>query len=260
MTGIGYLLLLLPGLLLAAPAEQTLSMAFNETVPWKFHDKNGEPQGIDLEIVQQLCQRLSLRLVIKPAPLARAIDMMKNGQVDIMTFLLKTPEREQFITFIEPPYQRSSDKVFYLRQDARFSLQRYEDLATLQIGIKRGANYQPQFDADPHLHKQAVTDTEQNFRKLLLGRLDTVLVTESEGDYLLLTHGWQARVRKAPLRFSRPVDVYIGVAKHSPHQQLLPALRRELDRELDALIQSGEVARITARYGLTLPLPPSSAQ
>ena len=103
MKRFGYLLLLLPNLLLAAPDERTLIMAFNETVPWKFHDAAGEPQGIDLEIARQLCQCLSLRLVIKPAPLARALDMMKNGQVDIMTFLLKTPEREQFITYIDPP-------------------------------------------------------------------------------------------------------------------------------------------------------------
>ena len=255
MKRFGYLLLLLPNLLLAAPAERTLTMAFNETVPWKFHDANGEPQGIDLEIAKQLCQRLSLRLVIKPAPLARALDMMKNGQVDIMTFLLKNPEREAFITFIEPPYQRSSDKVFYLRSDDPFALQRYEDLASLQIGIKRGASYGTKFDADPSLHKQAVTDTEQNFRKLLLGRLDTVLVTESEGDYLLLTHGWKTALRKAPLHFSRPLDVYMGFARHSPNQDLLPAL----SRELDSLIQSSEVERIAAHYGLTLQPAPSSA-
>lgn len=255
MKRFGYLLLLLPTLLLAAPAERTLTMAFNETVPWKFHDANGEPQGIDLELARQLCTRLSLRLVIKPAPLARALDMMKNGQVDIMTFLLKTPEREQFITFIEPPYQRSSDKVFYLRSADPAPLQRYEDLASLQIGIKRGASYGAKFDADPDLHKEAVTDTEQNFRKLLLGRLDTVLATESEGDYLLLTHGWKAAVRKAPLRFAQQANVYIGFAKHSPHQDLLPAL----SRELEALIQSGEVARIAARYGLTLQPAASAA-
>lgn len=89
----------------------------------------------------------------------------------------------------------------------------------------------------------------------MLERLDTVLATESEGDYLLLTHGWKAAVRKAPLRFSQQAAVYVGFAKHSPHQDLLPALRRELE----ALIQSGEVARITARYGLMLPPAPSSA-
>ncbi|MGL5156844.1 MAG: hypothetical protein ACRC9H_18290, partial [Aeromonas veronii] len=63
------LLSLLPNLLFAAPQERTLVMAFSPAVPLKILLSDGHYSGVDVELMQQICERLSLQLVIRPLPL-----------------------------------------------------------------------------------------------------------------------------------------------------------------------------------------------
>ena len=238
------LLSLLPTLLFAAPQDRTLVMAFSPAAPLKILLSDGRYSGVDVELMQQICQRLSLQLVIRPMPLARALEMMKYGQVDVMTGILRTPEREAFIDYVEPPYLTRNDKVFYQRADSSLLLDRYEELTPLQIGVKRGARYDPRFDLDASLRKSEVPTTEQSFRKLQQYRIDTLVTTEIEGDYLIKSYGWEGLFRKAPLRFSSLKGVYIGFSKASPHHDLLP----EISRELALMVANGDVDRLMSSY------------
>lgn len=238
------LLSLLPTLLFAAPQERTLVMAFSPAAPLKILLSDGRYSGVDVELMQQICQRLSLQLVIRPMPLARAQEMMKYGQVDVMTGILRTPEREAFIDYIEPPYLMRNDKVFYMRADSSLVLDRYEELIPLHIGVKRGAHYDPRFDLDTALRKSEVTTTEQSFRKLQQHRIDTLITTEIEGDYLIKSYGWEGTFRKAPLRFSSLTGVYIGFSKASPHHDLIP----EISHELAHMVANGDIDRLMTSY------------
>ena len=225
-------------------SERELVVAFSEAEPWKINDPNHKYTGIDMEILQRLADANGLQLLVKAAPLARCQAMTKSGDPDIITTVLRTREREHFIRYLEAPYQTHSTKVFYLRSEDPRQVVSYEQLYGLDIGVKRGARYGARFDEDGKLHKQAVASHVLNFKKLAAGRLDLVISTESEGDYLIKDYGWQGQFKKAALRFDLPTNVYFGLSKHSSLLTLAPTLESQLQQ----LIRDGEVERIIGRY------------
>ncbi len=225
-------------------SERELVVAFSEAEPWKIIEPNHKYTGIDMEILQRLADANGLRLLVRSAPLARCLEMVKSGDADIITNLLRTRDREDFIHYLEVPYQTHSTKVFYLRAEDPRQVVSYEQLYDLDIGVKRGAKYGPRFDEDGKLHKQAVASHVLNFKKLAAGRLDLVISTESEGDYLIKDYGWQGQFKKAALRFDLPTNVYFGLSKRSSLLTLSPML----ESQLKYLIRDGEVERIIARY------------
>ncbi len=225
-------------------SERELVVAFSEAEPWKILESNHKYGGIDMEILQRLADANGLSLQVKAAPLARCLEMIKSGDADIITNLLRTREREQSIRFLEAPYQTHSTKVFYLRAGDPRQVAIYEQLYGLDIGVKRGARYGARFDEDSKLQKQDVASHVLNFKKLAVGRLDLVISTESEGDYLIKEYGWQGQFKKAALRFDLPTNVYFGLSKRSSLLSLAPTLESQLQQ----LIRDGEVERVIARY------------
>lgn len=53
--------------------------------------------------MQQIAEKLDIRLDMEYAPFARRLAMMKSGRLDIMGGLLKRENRESYIYFIPPP-------------------------------------------------------------------------------------------------------------------------------------------------------------
>ncbi len=234
------LLLIISGTVSAAP----LVMAFSESAPWKMYSESSGYGGIDVEVAKIVAQRLGVELQIKPAPLARCLEMIRHGEADLMTNIIMSPDRTQFIRYLDVPYQHESDKVFYLRADSHLDVSRYEDLYGLEIGTKRGAIYSRRFDLDTALHKRDVAVPLRNFKKLLLGRVDVVVSTESEGDYLLKQNGLTHHFKKAALRFNQPLAVYMGLSRQSRFVERAP----EFERVLAELVASGELEQIKQRY------------
>src|ERR1700758_5585400 len=68
----------------------------------------------------------------------RCLVMIDAGDVDVISSIAKSPERERYLQFIEPPYRTGYDIYFYTRGT---DLGKYEDLQGLRIGHIRGSAY-----------------------------------------------------------------------------------------------------------------------
>lgn len=222
----------------------TLVVAFSESAPWKILNESQQYTGIDMDILTRLAELNNLRLLVKPAPLIRCLEMMKTGAADIISNIKKTPDRHAYLSYLNVPYQTHSNKVFYQRMDSPLQIQQYEDLYGLDIGVKRGARYFPRFDLDTSLRKYDVPSMLSNFKKLDMGRLDLVISTESEGDYVLKHFGLQNKFKKADYRYDSPMDIYFAMSKKSR----LLAYSAALETSLQQMLANGEVEQIIARY------------
>ncbi len=60
-------------------SERELVVAFSEAEPWKIIEPNHKYTGIDMEILQRLADANGLRLLVRSAPLARCLEMVKSG-------------------------------------------------------------------------------------------------------------------------------------------------------------------------------------
>lgn len=208
-------------------------------------------EGPDVIILKVIADRLNARLEIKHAPFKRRLQLMKDGEIDLIPGLLKRPERETYIHYLLPPYKDRSDTVFFTLKEKTALIKKYEDLYPLKIGTNPGTKYFPQFDDDAKLHKEVVSSSVANFKKLLMMRIDTIVSPESAGIDLVHQMGIGDRVAMADYRFARTKHVYIGVSKKSPLMEKIDAV----EAIVRSLVESGEIKKIIVDYYLSHGLP-----
>ncbi len=207
--------------------------------------------GPDAELLKAIADKLNAELKFIPAPFKRRLQLMKDGDIDFISGLLKTAEREKYIYYVYPPYKERSDTVFFLPKGKQAFLQKYEDLYAMKIGTNLGSKYFPQFDHDTKLNKEAVSSGVPNFRKLLLGRIDTLIYAEAGGIDLVHKMGIADRVVMAEYRFSRQKNVHIGLSRKS---HLMDHMLK-VDSLIGSMIESGEIKRIFVNYYVSHNLP-----
>lgn len=232
--------LLSPGLTQSA---QTVVVAFSEFPPYKMM-VDGKHTGIDVDILQEIGKEMDFTLNFRNGTLEECLGMMKQGEADLMTSLLRRPERESHILYVQPRYQARSDKVFYVLTEHQKSIRTYDDLKTLKIGIKGGTNYAQSFDNDKELNKLPAQSIKINIAKLVAGQIDTFITTDTEGDYWIKTLGLQDRIAKAPFKFQQLDPTYMGISKKSA----FAAEAKRFGRILKDLVDKGVVQRIVNKY------------
>lgn len=129
-----FLCLILPKVSSAQDAA-LIKVQVHHFAPWKIVDDQGRISGIDIEFLQMLTGQMGLETTFVVAPFKRGLLMMEQGKLDIMTGLLKRPEREDYIDFIDPPYKTTSNKTFYVLKGRGHFINNYEELY-----VKEGLN------------------------------------------------------------------------------------------------------------------------
>ncbi|WP_163830857.1 substrate-binding periplasmic protein [Spartinivicinus ruber] len=224
--------------------SKELVVATSEFSPWKIVEK-GELKGIDGELIKELAHRLDLKVKYTECPFKRCLALMESGLVDIMTGLLKRPDREVYIQYLEPYYvNKKTSKIFYLLKGRGHLVKKYDDIYPLTVGVKRGVRYFKRFDEDAKIKKNPVTDVIQNLRKLEAGRIDAIVNTESQGDYLIHKNGFQGKFEKALFRPTPDVPFYFGISKKSEHMKQFKLFQNTLHK----IIKEGQLEELMKKY------------
>lgn len=190
-------LLLVAGSAWAQPGPAPLRFAFSELDPWKVKQGN-EYGGAYTEIVRELARRLNRPLQIIDCPLKRCLKLLEAGEADIAIGVQQSPERLRYLQYLTTPYRRiSSDRIFIVKVGGH-RIARYEDLLHLRIAVKQGSEYFDRFDEDAHLTKDPSPTNESSLRKLLLSRVDAMVLPEDQALPLLEQMGVRHDVELAP--------------------------------------------------------------
>lgn len=227
----------------AAQNKGTINVAFSEFPPYKIAEKK-DVSGIDIEILEEIATRMDRSLTFKRGTFEDCLKLMEQGQADVMSSLLRRPEREAFIHYVQPRYRVRSVKVFYVLQDNHNALRSYGDLQKLKIGVKTKASYAPMFDNDERLNKIPSDSIKINISKLVAGKIDTFITTDLEGDYWVQKLNLENRIVKAPYKFMHSDSIYMGISKKSAFVDEAG----EFGHILKELVDTGEVQKIIDRY------------
>lgn len=212
--------------------------------PWFIQEKDGY-HGIDVEILQELARRLDLKLIVNECPWKRCLTQMQKGQIDILSSLFKTSEREAYMHFIEPFYYSAHDTVFYVRRDSSKNLIAYSDLQQMSVGTASGMKYFPRFDQDSKIDKQVVNLQSQLPKMLISYRIDTFLGDETVLDYLVIKAGLENRLQKAPFRVQNTgKGGYIALSKKSRFMKR----QKEFSYHLKAMLDDGTIRLIIDNF------------
>lgn len=229
----------------AAPvAAAPLVFAFSELPPWKTIDGR-HPGGAYTEIVRELARRTGTELEIFQCPIKRCLKMIEEGKADVIIGIQASPEREAYIHFLHTPYRKfSSDKVFYVPKGKAATIHSYDDLKKLRIGVKNGTQYFDRFDEDAQLTKDGAKDAESSFKKLLRGRVDTVVMAEDQGESFLYTLQLQGQLDKAEYREPDRTPRSVGFSRKSAFAAQLP----QFEAAMAAMVKDGTVRALFKRH------------
>ncbi len=218
----------------------TVTVAINGGLaPWVIKN-NGILEGVYPEIAKKVIESIGMRCEFLDCPVARCETLIENGIADLVIGLKDTAERTDYIRFLSVPYRISSRKVFYIRKDEKKRLSVYNDLYSFKIGIIRGGAFFPAFDSDIKIITEPVSTDEQNFNKLIAGRIDAVAIPEDRGEYQLSVMGISDKVRKAVYGFNDSTPRYIGISKKSPLAKRI----KDLDKAMKNISTNGAIEKI----------------
>lgn len=237
-------LLLLPAAL-ALPAQAQPLLRFAEEGNWPPFTLQREGRardGLALALLSEIGRRAGFQVRLDLFPMKRVLLDLAQGLHDGVTVISRNAERDALLVFSEPLFQKLG--YVYFRLGERRDWQQYADLKGLRVGVTRGHNLGDEVDRAIQAEGLAVDvggSDEQNFIKLIAGRVDAVFANHWSALFLLRQPRFKGLIERAHKPFFVK-DYHLGLARHSATAQaLLPAINQAIqtmkaDGSLDALL------------------------
>lgn len=162
-----------------------------------------------------------------------------EGRVDVV-LAYSTAQREQNMVFSSVPVLREEVALFINRQHP-VTFVRLEDLAHYRGGLLFGESYGVEFDrmVAQNNNIEWVSDSRQNFGKLIRGRIDFITQERRTGQLYVENLPGAQDIIALPNALS--VDyLRVAVSRRSPLAALMPQINAQLQRMVDA----GDIERL----------------
>jgi len=242
---------LLPAVLYAAaaavaiPQPAKLVMVTEVWAPYRMNDSSSASgfSGIDIDLMTALEARLGIPIEIRRVPWARALEMMREGQADLITGIARTAERAEYMKYIPTSYSAVRPR-FFTQKGKRMAVKDYADLLGKSIGMSLHSSYFPRFDADAALSKVGLSTEEQVLKMLALGRVDLAIGTDPNLSWDISRMGFRDSLEPTVWQPADNTPLYLAVSSKSA----AVGLAGRIDEIVRALLAEGVIARILASY------------
>lgn len=229
--------------LAATPAMAcTLTMGWEEWPPYQYR-QDGQLTGLDIDLVRAIADEAGCTVTFTEVPWARHLDRLANGDLQLAAGASRTPEREGFAHFSAP--YRTEAVALLTRSDAA-----YDDLKVMlaaggRLGVVREYEYgdgvADLIDSTAYGSLVSAVDSDTtNYRKLLAGRIDGMLLDPYAAGALKAELGGATKI--AAVLTESPIHVMLSKAT------VESATVERFDRALEALRSKGIYDAIVGRY------------
>ncbi|MBF0211561.1 MAG: transporter substrate-binding domain-containing protein, partial [Desulfamplus sp.] len=187
----------------------------NETdwAPFNFNEK-GVPKGFSIDYMTLLAQKTGLEIKFINGPSwDQFLDMIKQGELDVMLNIAKSPEREEFLQYT--PSYVSMIQMLYTRADFP-TVSSIKELYGKKFAVPKGFFLQEVLQKNhPQIEIVEVPDTSASIRAVSVGKADALFDLMPVVDYI--TNQLQITNLKVGgdlgLEESKPIPLHIGVRK-----------------------------------------------
>ncbi|WP_044870685.1 transporter substrate-binding domain-containing protein [Pseudomonas sp. LFM046] len=229
-------LLLLSGTALAAQPVRYCDHPVYPPISWS---DGKHMRGLAPHVVKAVFARLGLDVeFVNLGNWKRCLTDAAEGRVDAV-LAYRTEPRERYLQFASVPVLREEVAIFYNRQRP-LKVDKLEDLTGYRGGLLFGESYGEAFDRTVAGagNIEWVSDSQQNFGKLIRGRIDFIPYERRTGLLYIEHLPGGGDIRALPITLA--VDyLRLAVARQSP----LAARMDEIDQELQRLTDSGQIDR-----------------
>lgn len=184
--------------------------------------------GASLELMRMAVPE-SLKLQPVVYPWKRALFLAGKGQIDLLLSLRITPERQQYLEFTR--HQAFPNPiVVFARTDHLFRFETWEDLKPLTGGVSQGDTFGGGFDQymQQALKIENAPTLEENFQKLLTGRIDYFVSGYYLGMTYILAHDLEGKIAVV----GDPVSsegIHFAMSRKSQCKKYLEVINARLD-------------------------------
>jgi polar amino acid transport system substrate-binding protein len=228
------------------------TLRWNDDPPFTYSDERNpeKVQGISVDTVREILQSLNCELKLVKMPWARALESLKNGQIDIISGAFKTPERQEFAHFSS--IDEHSPNILFLRkgEEPKWALNSLADIAasTFKLGTQINVSYSREFDL---LKEQeafskrlfTVSDRESLWKMLELKRVDGVIADKITGLIELKALGFKDKIVPSSLVISNDPS-YFAFSKQTTSEEFV----QQFDKMFSELISNGTINKIENHY------------
>jgi len=150
--------------------------------PFSYYNADGQLDGFDIALMQDLGQKLGVDIVFQNMPLDRLLDKVQTGEVDAAIGAIAiTPKRQEIVAFASP--YLLGDVALLANADADLpEIKTAADLADLKVGAEKGTDFADWLLAeveDGAISQENVNlypSINQTMAALVDGSLDVVIV------------------------------------------------------------------------------------
>lgn len=205
--------------------------------PRQFYQRGQQPTGPMVDLMQQLAQRSGFELAFSPpTPTIRCLKLMQQGKTDLMTGLLWSASREQFMLLM--PYDEARPDALFVRKNQPITSA--DQLAGREIGLLKQHPYSADFRQLLQKYQLTVRwseDLDQALALLHFGQVDAVA---SSYHFTLQRIGQSQRLQQSiiPNHWQPVTDpasrIHLALARTSPHFQLHLIINQQLQQLVNA--------------------------
>lgn len=150
--------------------------------PYEFLDPNGQPAGFNIDIFRAVCEILNLKYEIHLGPWNHVRQQLENGEIDLITGMYFSPERDKKLDFSTPHIIVSQS--LFVKKGSKIAL--LEDLSGKEVVVQKGDIM------DDFIQSQGrsitvitVPDQVDALRLLSEGKHDCAILSKLQGLYLI---------------------------------------------------------------------------
>jgi len=150
--------------------SQTMKIRVFDFPPQYFKDKQGNWQGLDVELAKAVVEEAGFKCEFIDRPWTRALKEINNGTLDIMMNLTISKERSNYLNWIGP-IRTSRIVLVVKKENVNLPIESIDDLAKisekykLTFGIQQDGFYSKEFNSklkDPNFEKFFTKITNAN--------------------------------------------------------------------------------------------------
>lgn len=203
--------------------------------------------GANIDLIEAAAARMHIQVVFKTYPWLRAINMLKKGEADAISYLGKSAEREDFAYFEEGNRLAFVQNGFFTLKHTDPPITYSGNMKQLEpytIGFIRGRRSYPDFDQATFLTKdENARDEEQLLNMLLAKRFEVAMAPIARVKYIAK----QMKIDNQ-LVYLQPVastiPTYLAFAKAKGHGPLA----KEFAQAMATVKQSHQFQDILKKY------------
>ncbi|MGK0291349.1 MAG: polar amino acid transport system substrate-binding protein [bacterium] len=229
----------------SAKDKSVFLIGANSVPPYKII-QGQQLKGINGDIIQEIVKKMNVKVQVVQCLFPNCLKKLQQGKIDAFLGLFKTADREKYFQYISPPYNKYSNKAFYIHQDSKIKIKHYKDLyqkKIRRIGVTKGYKHFSRFDNDTKLNRISVSHHIQNLYKLNQKKVDVVILTETLGDYLIKKHKL-SNLKKVKFHYTKKNPSYLAISKKSKYMNKI----QELELGVKVLVKKDLVSQFINKW------------